>query len=114
MKSSPEPHCQPKPESLVSNVDHDDVQAELARYLSHPAALQAACDESGANSICDGEQLRRLRLFRGFITKVKHNALRRAIPCTLRLISGPEIRDRVFCHAVTGVRRIPAARPDLQ
>lgn len=70
-----------------AKVDPDGAHAEVARYLTDPVALQAACDGDGSGSICDREQLHRLLLFRGFITKIKHNALRRAIPCTLRLIS---------------------------
>ncbi len=81
--SDPDPIRQP----AGAKVDPDGAHAEVARYLTDPVALQAACEGDGFGSICDREQLHRLLLFRGFITKIKHNALRRAIPCTLRLIS---------------------------
>ncbi len=97
------------------NPDH--VQALVARCLAEPeflataldiasttAGQQAAArtsneaipDEYVAAALIGREALKRLTLFRGFITKVKHNGLRRVVPLTLSLLGAIELESAFF------------------
>lgn len=62
----------------------DTVQAEIARLLTSPELLQ---NDQGIGLHCDSEQLRQLRCFRGFITKVMHNGIRKYIPKTMQALN---------------------------
>lgn len=90
----------------------DRIHALIARCLTEPSFLQSALDvalgqETGGDGLdgcvrseaveaaalvglCD---LKRVSLFRGFITKIKHNSLRIVLPVTLRVLAhiGKEI-----------------------
>jgi hypothetical protein len=87
-------------------MDHDDIQLLAARCLTQPAFLAKALQMGDAGparrqtkrgvagtreaeavaTIFGREQLKRMALFGGFITKVRHRALRKYLPATLRLL----------------------------
>ncbi|MTH36434.1 hypothetical protein GL279_17735 [Paracoccus limosus] len=87
----------------------DQAQSVVARCLTDPNFLLRAYDrthsvipgdgtaEDIAAEILGGVELERLRRFRGFITKVKHNALRRRIPATLGLMGALGVELSFFC-----------------
>jgi hypothetical protein len=96
----------------------DAIQALVARCLTDPEFLhrsREACwapDAGGAEGMAataiGARELERLAKFLGFITKVKHNALRKRIPSTLGLMGalGIEISFfEVFSAAYTTARR---------
>ena len=65
----------------------DEVQRFVARCLVDPDYLDA--DQSALmprEQAFIGDLTARLRLFRGFITRIKHNQLRKIVPLTLRLM----------------------------
>jgi len=72
-------------------VDADRAHAFVARCLSEPAFL--AAPRADETAVFEGADLKKLALFAGFITKVKHNPLRTVLPCTFRLLAllGAEI-----------------------
>ena len=86
-------------------MNHDEVQLLAARCLTEPTFLTKALelaragrltttleipqlnlDEVSAATVFGLEELQRLELFCGFITKVKHGGVRKILPATLRLI----------------------------
>ncbi|CAM3367024.1 hypothetical protein [Paracoccus aminovorans] len=90
------------------NPDH--AQSVVARCLTDPEFLLRAHDRSLSELSSEGtaediaaemlgnSELERLLRFRGFITKVKHNALRRRIPATLGLMGGLGVELLFFCN----------------
>ncbi|MFM0380089.1 hypothetical protein PQQ72_24065 [Paraburkholderia strydomiana] len=79
-------------------MDPDEAQALVARCLADPPFLvrmidtaitpEHECfDDSFSTLALTTEQCKQLEKVQGFITKVKHNALRRLLPCTFRLLS---------------------------
>lgn len=89
------------------NPDH--AQSVVARCLTDPEFLLRAHSRSLSKTSSEGtaediaaemlgtSELERLLRFRGFITKVKHNALRRRIPATLGLMGGLGVELLFFC-----------------
>ena len=88
----------------------DQAQSVVARCLTDPDFLLRAHERSRSTSH-DGQtpedvaagmlgecELERLRRFRGFITKVKHNALRRHVPATLGLMGALGVELAFFCE----------------
>jgi hypothetical protein len=96
----------------------DAVQALVARCVTDPGFLRRARDtvrpaheDAAARMAADAlaaDELERLARFRGFITKVKHNALRERLPHTLGLMGalGVEIAFfKAFSPAYMAARR---------
>ena len=81
----------------------DKVQAEVARLLTTPGALES--DPEG-QLFHDERQKAQLRLFRGFITKVMHNGIRKFIPKTLRLLSALKIELSFFLAVSPSFQRL--------
>jgi hypothetical protein len=89
------------------NPDH--AQSVVARCLTdpefllraHSRSLSATLNEGTAEDVAaemlGNSELERLLRFRGFITKVKHNALRRRIPATLGLMGALGVELSFFC-----------------
>lgn len=74
---------------------------------------EGTAEDMAAELLGDGE-LERLRRFLGFITKVKHNALRRRIPATLGLMGALGIELAFFCDfssAYVAARREGPLKP---
>jgi hypothetical protein len=87
-------------------MNHDEIQLLAARCLTEPAFLAKALElahtaparrmtkrratwareAATVATVFGREQLKRMALFGGFITKVRHRALRKYLPGTLRLI----------------------------
>ena len=84
-----------------AKVDHDAIHTEVARYLTNPVALHEALNQSSVYSVCDADVLHKLMLFQGFITKIKHNGLRKIIPCTLRLMTALKVEVDFFAAVST-------------
>lgn len=109
-------------------ISPDQAQALVAKCLVDPIFLAKVVGagslaeppdvtfESVAAQVLGVEECRRLQHFQGFITKVKHNALRRVLPNTFRLLAdaGLELRFFVrFAEAYTIARQagpLPCAR----
>lgn len=109
-------------------ISADQTQALVAKCLSDPLFLArvtgaaavseypSTAAESVAAQVLGSDQCRRLRQFQGFITKVKHNSLRRVLPCTFRLLSNTGLELQfftLFAGAYTVARQagpLPTAR----
>lgn len=68
-------------------MDSDRIQAQVAGFLAGSATLGAPFDD------CD---LQRLSLFRGFIVRVKHNNVQKALPLTLRVLAASGLKLPFF------------------
>lgn len=78
----------------------DQTHSLIARFLTEPSFLlktQSAVQAGVTLPTLDSDELERIRQFRGFITKVKHNALRRHIPATFGLMGALGIEHAFFC-----------------
>ena len=87
----------------------DQVHSAVARCLTDPDFLLRAYSRSRSDGLGESTaedivaeifgnaELERLKRFRGFITKVKHNSLRRRIPATLGLMGALGIELAFFC-----------------
>lgn len=78
----------------------DQTQSLIARFLTDPDYLtktQSALRSGATLPAIDEQELERIGKFRGFITKVKHNALRRHIPATFGLMGALGIEQEFFC-----------------
>ena len=102
----------------------DAVQALVARCLAEPsflaASLAAEAEQApggeglgagDAAGVLGAERLERLGLFRGFITKIKHNALRRVVPLTLDLLACLRLEVDVFAACSAEYVILRAAGP---
>lgn len=90
-------------------MNSDIVQSIVARCLTQPDFLLAArkrCDvqsstlgepEDIAAELIGPTELDQLIQFRGFITKIKHNSLRKYIPATMGLMGAQGIELAFFC-----------------
>lgn len=90
----------PRCESSPPVSSHDEIQGWIARCLADPAFLEAAradprpAPDSAPGRACaqlGDATLERLARFRGHITRVQHNGLRRQLPHTLRLLERLEL-----------------------
>jgi hypothetical protein len=83
----------------MNKTPYDRIHALVARCLVDPAFFARvrataapgsnrplAIDELTEKILLDDTDIERLTLFRGFITKIKHNSLRKSVPCTFRLL----------------------------
>ncbi|WP_299281770.1 hypothetical protein [uncultured Tateyamaria sp.] len=87
----------------------DETQSLVARCLTDPDFLSRAQnlekrglgdsfrEEWDAVELLGADELERIRRFRGFITKVKHSAIRRHIPATLALMGILDVEHSFFC-----------------
>lgn len=88
----------------------DQTQALVAKCLVDPTFLAQVVNAAALAELSDvtsefaavkefgAEERQRLQQFQGFITKVKHNALRRVLPNTFRLLSSAGLELRFFMH----------------
>ncbi len=83
----------------------DAVQAEVARLLTTPELLD---EDQGLALLCDSNQLRQLRNFRGFITKVMHNGIRKFIPKTMTMLSTLKIELEFYVAISPSYQRLRA------
>ncbi len=87
----------------------DEAQRLVARCLVDPDYLDAARSEfpsgSGRAGSSDDDISVRLRLFRGFIMRIKHTQLRRIVPLTLRLLAMHAADIAFFAEAAPGYLR---------
>ena len=86
----------------------DAVQSEIARLLTTPLLPD---EYLGSDSVYDSNQLRQVRNFRGFITKVMHNGIRKYIPKTMALLSSLEIELDFYVAVSADYQRLRAQGP---
>jgi hypothetical protein len=83
----------------------DEAQAAIARCLVDPEymlrQLSGECSPTPLSSLLLAE----LRLFRGFITKIKHTQLRRIAPLTLRLLALHKLEISFFSEIAPSYQR---------
>jgi hypothetical protein len=82
----------------------DEVQAAIARCLVDPDYLDPVGDRA-AVALLPPTLLDELRLFRGFITRIKHTQLRRIVPLTLRLLAVHKLDIPFFTEAASGYQQ---------
>ncbi len=101
----------------------DQAQTLIAKCLVEPSFLAQVVGAAtlaeppdvdskfAAVQVLSAEECRRLQLFLGFITKVKHNALRRVLPNTFRLLAYAGLELRFFVHFAEGYATARQAGP---
>lgn len=90
------------------SVTADTVHAEVARLLTTPTELMGG---PVLGLFDDEKQSAQLRQFRGFITKVMHNGIRKFIPKTLRLLSVLKIELAFFIAVSPSFQQLRANGP---
>jgi len=112
-------------------MNHDEIQLLAARCLTEPTFLTKALelaragrltatleippqpfpDEAAVATVFGLEELERLELFRGFITKVKHSSVRKILPSTFRLLEYLDIELGFFVEFSTVYAQARAGGP---
>ena len=108
----------------MGDIDADRLHAFVARCLTEPDFLTHAmtalprADASpvskiskNASSLLSSDDLRRLSLFKGFITRIKHNSLRPIIPITLKLLAVLEQEIAFFEFHSNAFTKLRASGP---
>jgi hypothetical protein len=94
-----------------SRLRADDVQAAIARCLVDPDYMNGKVGGDNGAPPLPSLLLEDLRLFRGFITKIKHTQLRRIAPLTLRLLALYKLDIAFFSRIAAGFQKARSAAP---
>lgn len=86
----------------------DIVQAEVARFLTTPGLLNKSKE---IDQLFESDQIQELRYFRGFITKVMHNGIRKYIPQTMAALNILQIELEFYLAVSPDYQRLRAQGP---
>jgi SAM-dependent methyltransferase len=86
----------------------DAVHADVARLLTTPGVLDEA---AGLGPLCSESEREQLRKFRGFITKVMQNGIRKYVPKTMATLSALKIELDFYIAISPEYQRLRAKGP---